>query len=227
MTRWTVPAPLARRIVAGAAASSQGQGCPEALRLRFEHEPVRHPGRRRTAVRLVHAIVHALLALSSGGCQTKHDANPSGSMGASSSALDTRGSAAETPHFVGAERCARCHDAAYVFWNNTPHARAYWTLTSQHQEQNAACIGCHVTGFEQPGGSRLNAVAGLDAVQCENCHGPGSRHIQSGARAFIRVEPSREECRACHHEPHVARGWDVEAAWKKIVGPGHEVRRPR
>ena len=52
-------------------------------------------------------------------------------------------------------RCQGCHQQAYTWWRGTPHGRAYETLTSRHKEFHLECVGCHVTGYELPGGSTV------------------------------------------------------------------------
>lgn len=123
--------------------------------------------------------------------------------------------------YVGAQRCGECHDAALAFWNNTRHARAFFTLEKAGKQSDRACVACHVTGFEKPGGHRSARAAGLEAVQCEICHGPGSRHAATESLAAIDRAPERALCRSCHQPPQVPEGWDIEVAWPKILGPGH------
>ncbi len=124
--------------------------------------------------------------------------------------------------FVGVGVCETCHDRAAQFWRQTRHSRAYQTLVNVEREFTLDCVGCHVTGYEMPGGSTVTDVAGLKNVQCENCHGPGSIHAKTRATQDIRRVPPRELCaQRCHHSPHVAASWSVNDAWPKIVGPGH------
>lgn len=128
--------------------------------------------------------------------------------------------------YVGVERCATCHEPAYRFWKKTPHARAYETLERQHKEFNLDCVGCHVTGYEKPGGSTVAFVEGLKDVQCENCHGPGSRHAVDRQKASIERNPTPAVCESCHHPPHVADDWMAVAVWSKLLGPGHGLPLP-
>jgi hypothetical protein len=125
--------------------------------------------------------------------------------------------------YIGVEQCSGCHAEERQFWDTTAHAGAYATLEKPHKEFNLDCVGCHVTGYEKPGGSTVTHVADLKSVQCEVCHGPGSRHAAAPANpAFITSKPPKTLCApACHHPPHVKPDWNVEAAWKRILGPGH------
>jgi len=128
--------------------------------------------------------------------------------------------------YVGADACTSCHQSERAFWDKTPHRGAYETLAKQSKEFNLECVGCHVTGYEAPGGSTVAHVDGLKSVQCEVCHGPGSRHIGNPADAKLISVPERSLCAAkCHHVPHVHADWSVDLAWPVIVGKGHERKR--
>jgi hypothetical protein len=125
--------------------------------------------------------------------------------------------------FVGVERCTTCHQEERVFWDSTRHAKAYETLSTQHKEFNLDCVGCHVTGYQEPGGSTVTHVQNLTDVQCETCHGAGSRHADNpGIVGAIERSPARTLCGPkCHHPPHVPSSWSVDVAWSQILGPGH------
>lgn len=124
--------------------------------------------------------------------------------------------------YLGALNCKSCHAEAYRFWQTRPHARAYSTLQRQFKEFNLECVGCHVTGYERPGGSTVTFNDELQNVQCEECHGPGSRHsAEPEAPGLIELErPLRFCVDACHHPPHV-EGFEPESKLQVILGPGH------
>jgi hypothetical protein len=123
--------------------------------------------------------------------------------------------------YVGIDECASCHAPAKAVWEHTAHARAYATLSSQFKEFNLECVGCHVTGYEKPGGSTVTHVDKLRDVQCEVCHGPGSKHLLSPLDPeTIIAKPQASVCLSCHHPPHVEH-FDAVAAMHSILGPGH------
>jgi hypothetical protein len=125
-------------------------------------------------------------------------------------------------HYVGVERCSTCHESQRAFWNNTLHSKAYAALSSQDKHFNLECVGCHVTGYGRPGGSTVTHVESLTNVQCEVCHGPGSKHVEKPKDKALLQKPGPGFCATeCHHPPHVHPGWSATAAWSKIVGPGH------
>jgi 2',3'-cyclic-nucleotide 2'-phosphodiesterase (5'-nucleotidase family) len=128
------------------------------------------------------------------------------------------------PHeasYVGVETCETCHSDAVDFWKTTKHAHAYASLAEQFKQYNLDCVSCHVAGYEKPGGSTVTHVEGLENVQCENCHGPGSLHVRApkDPKAIIAVPPA-STCLSCHHPPHV-EAFDPDAKRKEILGPGH------
>jgi len=129
--------------------------------------------------------------------------------------------APDQPSFVGIDVCTNCHAGARQVWNGTSHAHAYATLSSQFKQFNLDCVGCHVTGYEKPGGSSVAHVDKLENVQCEDCHGPGSMHVQNPTdRTRIVANPAPSVCISCHHPPHV-EAFDVAVAMRGILGPGH------
>lgn len=124
-------------------------------------------------------------------------------------------------HYVGVEVCSSCHQAARRVWDGTQHAHAYATLSSQFKEFNLDCVSCHVTGYDKPGGSTVTHVELLRDVQCEVCHGPGSKHAANPEEdGTIMSSPSPSLCLDCHHPPHVEH-FDPVAKMAEILGPGH------
>lgn len=129
-----------------------------------------------------------------------------------------------SPSYVGVEACRACHAEAYDVWQRTPHGHAYQTLEDASKNFNLSCVGCHVTGYRQPGGSEVVQNQGLRDVQCETCHGPGSAHVEAhGAaaqRATIRRNATADVCAGCHTPEH-SDHFDYGAYLPRILGPGH------
>lgn len=130
---------------------------------------------------------------------------------------------AGTPGFAGAEECSFCHAEAVEFWQKTKHFQAWETLEKVDKQFDYECIGCHVTGFDQPGGSNLAKNEHLRDVQCEVCHGPGSLHIEADGqdkpRTVIRT-PAETTCQGCHNHEH-SDTFDFTAYLRDVTGPGH------
>jgi hypothetical protein len=126
------------------------------------------------------------------------------------------------PGYVGVEACSSCHKDERAVWDKTQHAQAYATLQKQFVEYNLECVGCHVTGYDKPGGSTVTHVEKLENVGCEVCHGPGSLHVKEPEKkGLIQAKPDLKRCTSeCHHPPHVD-GFDPTVKVQGILGPGH------
>ncbi len=128
--------------------------------------------------------------------------------------------------YVGMAACEKCHKEAVAFWKSTVHAGAWKALTSVDKQYNYDCIGCHVTGLSQPGGPTLATVekAGLVNVQCEVCHGPGSKHVAEAGledpQSMIRSPASSFCADQCHTKEH-SDTFELDAYLRDILGKGH------
>lgn len=120
--------------------------------------------------------------------------------------------------YVGSERCGRCHAPALAWWKTHAHGRAYATLQQRHKEYNLSCVGCHVTGYDRPGGSTVTHNEGLTNVGCESCHGPGSQHPQKPGSVV--PAPPAETCVGCHNAEH-SDAFDYEVYRARLMAPGH------
>ncbi|MFM2151842.1 MAG: hypothetical protein RL199_277 [Pseudomonadota bacterium] len=125
------------------------------------------------------------------------------------------------PSFAGQASCVDCHEEAAAHWKTTPHARAYESLVKRGREHDVACIGCHVVGYEQPGGAcSIVDVKGREDVQCESCHGPGSTHAEEGTKATMTAKVPEATCRKCH-DPENSPHFNDGTYRPQILGPGH------
>jgi hypothetical protein len=125
-------------------------------------------------------------------------------------------------HYVGIDACTDCHGEERAVWDKTAHVKAYKTLVDAFVEYNLDCVGCHVTGYGKPGGSTVTHNNELRDVQCETCHGPGSKHVAKPEdKSLITLKPDPKSCvEQCHHPPHV-EGFDPVAKMELVLGPGH------
>lgn len=121
--------------------------------------------------------------------------------------------------FVGSAACQTCHESAYETWAATPHAHATETLEklTPPRHFDPECVSCHVTGWRPQASAPL--VSGYDSLEstprlvgngCENCHGPGGKHVEAenGADAALQaslrealhltLEGARNICINCH-----------------------------
>jgi hypothetical protein len=136
--------------------------------------------------------------------------------------------------YVGADGCKSCHPNTYTKWASTNHARAYEVLVNnpkdprRKREFDAECISCHTTGFTYNSGwESPSKTPFLKGNQCENCHGPASKHVeQPDSKEFTRFMARTAEqadkgglCHKCHDEdnsPH----FEFPAYYAKIVHKG-------
>jgi hypothetical protein len=130
--------------------------------------------------------------------------------------------------FIGAQTCKTCHPNTYAHWAASKHAHAYEALTMdpmRNREDDAHCVSCHTVGFEYKSGflSKSQTPQFL-GVQCENCHGPGSKHAAEPLNAAFRRGMERDAfdfdknlgCVKCHSEddsPH----FDFAKYWPQVI----------
>jgi 2',3'-cyclic-nucleotide 2'-phosphodiesterase (5'-nucleotidase family) len=115
---------------------------------------------------------------------------------------ETEKRAAEQEHktsserFIGTDKCQRCHAAEFAEWSAGPHAKAFDTLVAAGRMGDKDCVGCHVTGFEQPSGFTLASLTEPDMrhVQCEACHDVGTKH----GRGELATSVTEATCTKCH-----------------------------
>ena len=124
------------------------------------------------------------------------------------------------PTYVGKDTCEDCHDEAVAFWSQSHHASAYKTLVDANKQFDLSCVGCHVTGYQQPGGAQVVETRGLVDVQCEQCHGPGSLHADDPDPSNIQREVSPDVCLGCHTPEH-SDTFQLEAYLRNVLGAGH------
>ena len=129
------------------------------------------------------------------------------------------------PGYAGMDECETCHEEAVEFWRTTVHAGAYQTLVETNQQFDLACVGCHVTGFREPGGSEVVENAGLRDVQCEVCHGAGTFHVDEpeadkGGAQHIRLDSPESVCAKCHTPEH-SDTFVYDAYMRDVLGKGH------
>lgn len=152
--------------------------------------------------------------------------------------------------FVGAETCGECHTKAYEKWLTTAHAHAYESLINGRKDQiergekivsriyDPECLSCHVTGWQpqeviryKSGFVNKQESPHLLGQQCENCHGPGSNHIElvemdklEEAKKVMRVtlaEAKKNTCYQCHDLDNSPK-FEFDSYWEKIKHPWHD-----
>jgi hypothetical protein len=84
--------------------------------------------------------------------------------------------------YVGTGTCKECHESEYKVWKNSKHSVAYATLEKAPKHPLAQfdgeCVACHTVGFGYKTGYTDEVrTKHLRNVGCEDCHGPGSLHV--------------------------------------------------
>ena len=124
-----------------------------------------------------------------------------------------------TPDYVGADACKTCHVAEHEKWSTSKHSRAWEALEGVNKIFDPNCVGCHSVGYEKPGGYiDPSMTAHLANVQCENCHGAGRAHSDSGGSKSLAnkgMQPP-QMCAQCHVGSH-SPSFKFENYWPKIM----------
>ena len=114
-------------------------------------------------------------------------------------------------HFLGEKNCRRCHESEYQMYTKQAHAHAFATLENNQRDATPECLPCHVVGMNQPGGFISKpSTPELVNVQCENCHGMGTKHPEPGSIAGPDV------CITCHTHDQ-SPNFNYDEAVAKIV----------
>lgn len=161
--------------------------------------------------------------------------------------------------FVGASKCGECHTKAFAIWEKTPHASAFKTLDPAHKRPGSErlrginrtfdpeCLSCHVTGWEPQEYVRyqtgfVNAEFAendseklleslMAGSQCENCHGPGSRHIElieaDSREAAIRemkvtLEQAKDKTCVMCHDVDNSPDFEFDKYWDEVKHYGKD-----
>ncbi len=147
----------------------------------------------------------------------------------------TRMSYAQAPDakFVGAKECQACHPKTYEKWTTTKHARAFEALENPKRNRvfDAECISCHTTGFGlKTGWVSAEATPFLKGNQCENCHGPASKHVADPDNIDFRKPMHMSKamadatgfCTKCHDQDN-DHNYNFESRYAQIFHKGLDV----
>ena len=127
-------------------------------------------------------------------------------------------------NYTGTATCGGCHAPALRVLEDDASTRApCHALERIGRDKDPSCVGCHVTGYLQPGGPTdvTDARARLANVGCEACHGPGSKHGAAlDKRGTLAPAVPEATCRGCHTPDVTGGDFDYEKFVQAIVGPG-------
>ncbi|MCD6288249.1 MAG: hypothetical protein J7M12_03955, partial [Candidatus Hydrogenedentes bacterium] len=114
------------------------------------------------------------------------------------------GVADEANKYVGTKKCKMCHLKQYKSWELTKHSKAFESL-SDADKKKADVIKKRTVGYGKPGGFKsLAETPDLVNVGCEDCHGPGGKHLsvkmtdKEAKRASIQDPAKKNVCIECH-----------------------------
>jgi hypothetical protein len=160
---------------------------------------------------------------------------------------DAVGASAKEPQYIGVAKCKSCHKKElignqYEEWQKSKHAKAFETLKSEKAleyakatkiegppSESGECLQCHATAYGlKPEQVAKKPLKISDGVQCESCHGPGSKYKKKKtmsdrdkAVAAGLVIPDEKTCTGCHNDKSPAwdpeKGFDFEEAKKTIA----------
>ncbi len=155
--------------------------------------------------------------------------------------------------FVGSEACAECHSKAYEVWKNSPHFNATTDLvkpgerTTIPRHFDPECVSCHTTGWHPQ--EFLPYVSGYESLErtpmmtgsgCENCHGPGSKHVAAEnsdievsdeerlkiiAEMRLPLAKAHDKCIQCHdidNSPDFHHEGAFEKYWEQVKHVGKD-----
>ena len=120
--------------------------------------------------------------------------------------------------YVGSDSCKEvCHSDIYDKWSGLAHADAYATLVDVNSHFDPECVVCHVVGLDYESGFLTEEqTPKMKDVGCENCHGPGSKHVENPLE--VKTGDPKSECEDCHTPEHSAEfGSKRDEYMKKIV----------
>lgn len=90
----------------------------------------------------------------------------------------------------------------YNFYNPEVDLGNDWVPYHAGEQLPYDCGACHTTGYlpvgNQDGLPGLVGTWALDGIQCEECHGPGSAHVDAPLAFQMTVDRDAEACGACH-----------------------------
>lgn len=96
-----------------------------------------------------------------------------------------------------------------------------WVDYDKDEQKPYDCGECHTTGYNANPNKHQDGLPGIEGewafpgIQCEACHGPGSKHAAAPYDVQMKVAMTREECGECH-----SRGdpWTIPASTSSSAG---------
>jgi hypothetical protein len=120
--------------------------------------------------------------------------------------------------YVGSDKCKGCHPTENKVYDKAKYAKTWKVIKMQGRTTDPACLKCHVTAYGQAGGFvSESATPYLEGKQCEDCHGPGSTHVEkpndvepiAEMKQFIRASDACIRCHLCAKTHKSSDSYDV------------------
>lgn len=121
--------------------------------------------------------------------------------------------------YTGNLKCRLCHRDFFLGRKKDVHEHTFKMHVKGDHQKEGRCLTCHTTGYGVPTGFvNEKTTRKLADVQCEGCHGPGSKHnALDGPGGFLagtdRPEMIRKMCVACHNARWSKSFTDLDAAY--------------
>lgn len=84
---------------------------------------------------------------------------------------------------------------------------AAWVKYKSGQEKVPYdCGACHTTGYDKSAVNELPGIVGTWAepgIKCEECHGPGSLHVNNPRGIGLKIDRDSQACGKCHRRDNV------------------------
>lgn len=109
--------------------------------------------------------------------------------------------------YGGNLKCRLCHREFFMGRKKDLHEHtALKSLQESDHMSQKRCLSCHSTGYGVPTGFvDIYETPRLMNVQCEGCHGPGSKHNELGLKGGFLAGSDKPKilkkmCQACHNK---------------------------
>ncbi|MFQ6099293.1 MAG: ammonia-forming cytochrome c nitrite reductase subunit c552 [Armatimonadota bacterium] len=134
--------------------------------------------------------------------------------------------------FVGRATCAVCHSDIDALYTTTAHGEDFGDPAGNNSGLDfirgfgGRCQPCHTVGFDEPSGFNPDgSTPHLESIGCEECHGPGSKHVEDPSGSSMKVAAvnrDEESGTKFMHIPIDQRTcWDCHVPDYKILTEGN------
>lgn len=122
--------------------------------------------------------------------------------------------------YTGNLKCRLCHRDFFMGRKKDIHEHTFKKSIEKIYYEEPRCLMCHTTGYGiQSGFTSIRKTSKLANVQCEGCHGPGSKHNELDAKGGFLAGTDHPDilkkmCLACHNSRWNKSFIDFEKTYK-------------